>query len=51
MRWKPRREKLRWKFQTGNVVHASPAVSADGRVYIGSFDSYFYALDATTRSS
>jgi eukaryotic-like serine/threonine-protein kinase len=38
---------LRWKFKTGNVVHASPAV-ADGRVYIGSWDSFFYALDAKT---
>jgi eukaryotic-like serine/threonine-protein kinase len=36
---------LKWKFKTGDVVHASPAV-ADGKVYIGSWDSYFYALDA-----
>ena len=38
---------LRWKFHTGNVVHASPAV-ADGTLYIGSWDSYFYALDANS---
>jgi eukaryotic-like serine/threonine-protein kinase len=38
---------LRWKFKTGNVVHASPAV-ANGTVYIGSWDSYFYAIDAKT---
>ena len=38
---------LRWKFHTGNVVHASPAV-ADGTVYVGSWDSYFYALDAAS---
>jgi outer membrane protein assembly factor BamB len=38
---------LKWKFKTGNVVHASPAI-ADGRLYIGSWDSYFYALDAAT---
>lgn len=38
---------LRWKFATGNVVHASPAV-ADGTVYIGSWDRYLYALDAHT---
>jgi outer membrane protein assembly factor BamB len=38
---------LKWKFKTGDVVHASPAV-ADGAVFIGSWDSYFYALDATT---
>ena len=38
---------LRWKFHTGNVVHASPAV-ANGILYVGSWDSYFYALDAST---
>lgn len=36
---------LRWRFKTGDVVHASPAV-ANGVVYIGSWDSWFYALDA-----
>jgi outer membrane protein assembly factor BamB len=38
---------LRWKFATGNVVHASPAVEG-GIVYIGSWDRYFYALNART---
>ena len=38
---------LKWKFHTGDVVHASPAL-ADGVLYIGSWDSYFYALDAAT---
>ena len=38
---------LRWKFATGNVVHASPAV-ANGIVYIGSWDRYMYALDASS---
>jgi outer membrane protein assembly factor BamB len=38
---------LRWKFHTGDVVHASPAL-ANGLVYIGSWDSYFYAIDAKT---
>jgi outer membrane protein assembly factor BamB len=38
---------LRWKFQTGNVLHISPAL-ADGLLYFGSFDSYFYAVDAAT---
>ena len=38
---------LRWKFATGDVVHASPAF-ADGVIYIGSWDSYFYAIDAAT---
>lgn len=39
--------KLKWKFKTGDVVHASPAV-VNGVVYIGSWDSYLYALDAAT---
>ena len=38
---------LKWKFKTGDVVHASPAF-ADGKIFIGSWDSYFYALDAKT---
>jgi outer membrane protein assembly factor BamB len=38
---------LKWKFKTGDVVHASPAI-ADGTVFIGSWDSYFYAIDAAT---
>ncbi len=36
---------LRWKFRTGNVVHASPAV-ADGTVFVGSWDGKLYAIDA-----
>jgi outer membrane protein assembly factor BamB len=38
---------LKWKFQTGDVVHASPAI-ANGALFVGSWDSYFYALDALT---
>jgi eukaryotic-like serine/threonine-protein kinase len=38
---------LKWKFKTGDVVHASPAI-VDSKLYIGSWDSYFYALDAVT---
>jgi outer membrane protein assembly factor BamB len=36
---------LRWKLQTGDVVHASPAY-ADGVVYVGSWDTYLYAVEA-----
>jgi outer membrane protein assembly factor BamB len=36
---------LRWKFRTGDVVHASPAY-ANGVLYFGSWDSWFYAVDA-----
>jgi len=38
---------IRWKFKTGNVIHASPTI-ADGLLYIGSWDTYFYALNAKT---
>lgn len=38
---------MRWRFKTGDVVHATPAV-ASGVVYIGSWDRYLYALDAAT---
>ena len=41
---------LRWKFATGDVVHASPALAA-GTLYVGSWDSYFYALDACQRQA
>jgi eukaryotic-like serine/threonine-protein kinase len=39
--------KEKWRFKTGNVVHASPAV-ANGVVFIGSWDRNMYALDANT---
>jgi outer membrane protein assembly factor BamB len=38
---------LKWKFSTGNVVHASPAI-ANGVLYIGSWDRNLYALEAAT---
>ena len=39
--------KLKWKLSTGGYVLGSPAV-ADGTVYIGSADGYFYAVDASS---
>jgi polyvinyl alcohol dehydrogenase (cytochrome) len=36
-----------WSFSTADAVSASPAV-VDGVVYIGAWDGFFYALDATT---
>jgi outer membrane protein assembly factor BamB len=38
---------LKWTFITGGAIHSSPAV-IDGTLYIGSRDSYIYALDAET---
>ena len=39
--------KLRWVFSTSGTIHSSPAV-ASGIVYICSWDSRLYALDAAT---
>jgi glucose dehydrogenase len=36
-----------WTFPTGDAVTASPAV-VDGVVYVGSWDGFFYAIDAGT---
>ena len=36
-----------WTVPTGDAVSASPAV-VDGVVYVGSWDGFFYAIDATT---
>jgi glucose dehydrogenase len=35
---------LVWKFETGDVVWSSPAIT-DGVVYVGSDDHYLYAVD------
>jgi outer membrane protein assembly factor BamB len=38
-----------WRFTTGDTIAATPAVGA-GRVFIGSWDGYEYALDEATGS-
>ncbi|HXD79672.1 MAG TPA: PQQ-binding-like beta-propeller repeat protein, partial [Puia sp.] len=38
---------LRWRFQTGGIVHTTPALSGHS-VYFGSWDRNLYALDART---
>ncbi|MBU4222272.1 MAG: PQQ-binding-like beta-propeller repeat protein [Euryarchaeota archaeon] len=40
---------LLWKYRTDGRIYSSPAVSG-GVVYVGSEDSYVYALDASTGS-
>jgi outer membrane protein assembly factor BamB len=37
-----------WEFQTGGYVESSPAIGADGTVYVGSFDNKVYALNGAT---
>ena len=39
-----------WFFQTGDAVSASPAV-VNGVVYVGSWDGFFYALNADPRAA
>jgi large repetitive protein len=33
-----------WKYHIGSIVRSSPAIGADGTVYVGSFDNYIYAI-------
>jgi outer membrane protein assembly factor BamB len=44
--WQPK-----WRYKTGHMVNSSPAIGADGMIYIGSFDDYLYAVnpDGTLR--
>lgn len=36
----------KWSYETGGLLESSPAVGADGTVYIGSNDGKLYALDS-----
>src|SRR5208283_1850753 len=40
---------LKWKFATGASLDSSPAVGADGTIYIGSEDNNLYALNPNGR--
>jgi len=35
---------LKWKFATGDAVKSSPAIGADGTIYVGSDDNSLYAI-------
>ncbi len=37
---------LKWRYLTEDYVASSPAVTSDGTVYVGSYDSYLYAVSA-----
>ena len=41
----PESGRLAWKFETGGIIHATPAID-NNKVFIGSFDGFFYALHA-----
>jgi hypothetical protein len=42
---------LRWKYATQGMVESSPAIAADGTVYVGSDDGNLYALTSAGLSS
>jgi len=36
----------KWEFVTGGIVYSSPAIGADGTIYVGSYDNYkLYAIN------
>ena len=35
----------KWAFTTGSTIRSSPAIGADGTVYVGSFDDKLYAIN------
>lgn len=37
---------LKWSFATEGVVNSSPAIGADGTIYVGSWDGKLYAVNA-----
>ena len=32
-------------FTTGSYINSSPAIGADGTIYVGSMDNYLYAIN------
>lgn len=41
----PQSANVRWRFKTGSIATMSPAVAADGTIYVGSNDHNVYAVD------
>ena len=35
----------KWRFSTGDSIHSSPSIGADGTIYFGSDDNHLYALN------
>ncbi len=36
---------LKWKYKTDGKIYSSPAICSDGTIYMGSADSYLYAIN------
>jgi outer membrane protein assembly factor BamB len=41
----PEVPKLKWSFTTGDLIESSPAIGADGTIYVGSSDGKLYAIN------
>ena len=37
-----------WEFETGSAIESSPAIGANGTVYVGSDDGWLYAVNGST---
>jgi len=35
---------FKWSYETGDLVDSSPAIGANGTIYVGSFDGHLYAI-------
>jgi outer membrane protein assembly factor BamB len=35
---------LKWRYETDGWIDSSPAIGSDGTIYVGSDDSYLYAI-------
>jgi glucose dehydrogenase len=41
----PKPGTLKWKYEIGDWTESSPAIGADGTIYVGSIDHYLYAIN------
>jgi len=36
---------LKWRYETGSQIYSSPAIDADGTIYVGSYDECLHAIN------
>jgi len=41
----PETNDVKWEFQTGAQISSSPVIGIDGTIYVGSQDTYLYAIN------
>lgn len=39
---------VKWSFEAGDKIYSTPAIGADGTLYVGSYDGKLYALNSKT---